>query len=114
MTDGLKGMETALVGFAQTGKLDFKSLIDSMIADLIRFQIRAAILGPLSKSFASLFSGDGTGTGVGDAGGLETGLFGTFGGDTGGGGFSFEAAGARHGGVFQVPGGYGTVVTRAR
>jgi len=48
--DSTKGMEDALTQFALTGKLSFKSLIDSMIEDLIRFQIRqqeAKLIGGL-------------------------------------------------------------------
>lgn len=43
VTNSFKNAEDALVSFVQTGKLDFKGLIDSMIADLIRLQIRSAI-----------------------------------------------------------------------
>lgn len=39
--------EDALVSFVTTGKLDFKSLIDGMLADLARLALRKAILGPL-------------------------------------------------------------------
>jgi lambda family phage tail tape measure protein len=38
--DSTKGMEDALTQLALTGKLSFKSLIDSMIEDLVRFEIR--------------------------------------------------------------------------
>lgn len=36
-----QGMADAIVTFAQTGKLSFKGLIDSMLVDLIRFELRA-------------------------------------------------------------------------
>ncbi len=35
-TNAFKGMEDALVSFVTTGKLDFKAMVDSMIADLVR------------------------------------------------------------------------------
>jgi len=44
-TNAFKSMEDALVSFIQTGKIDFKSLADSIIADLIRIQVRKAIAG---------------------------------------------------------------------
>lgn len=43
-TNAFKGLEDSLVEFAQTGKLSFKSLADSIIADLIRIEIRAALV----------------------------------------------------------------------
>lgn len=44
------GMEDALVNFVKTGKLDFKSLADSIISDLIRIQIRQNVTGPLANA----------------------------------------------------------------
>jgi lambda family phage tail tape measure protein len=38
--DSVGGMTDALVKFAETGKLSFKSLIDTMINDLIRFEVQ--------------------------------------------------------------------------
>jgi lambda family phage tail tape measure protein len=48
MTDAFKGMEDALVSFTKTGKLDFKSLADGVIGDLIRIQIQQNVTGPLA------------------------------------------------------------------
>lgn len=45
-----QGMEDALVKFAQTGKLDFKSLADSIIADLIRIQVRQQMVSAMGGS----------------------------------------------------------------
>lgn len=58
-----QGMEDAVVKFAQTGKLDFRSLADSIIADLIRIQIKAAATeimgssGGLMDFIGGLFGG---------------------------------------------------------
>jgi len=45
--NAFKKAEDALVSFVQTGKLDFKDLIDSLIADLIRLSLRQRIIAPL-------------------------------------------------------------------
>lgn len=42
------GLEDALVQFTQTGKLDFKSLISSINADIARIAIKESITGPLA------------------------------------------------------------------
>ena len=49
-----KGMEDAMVKFVMTGKLNFKDLANSIIADLTRMLVRAAITKPL---FGFLFPG---------------------------------------------------------
>jgi tape measure domain-containing protein len=51
--DAFSNMEDALVSFVQTGKLDFTSLANSIIADLIRMQIQASITGPLSSAISA-------------------------------------------------------------
>lgn len=48
-----KGMEDALVGFVTTGKLDFKSLANSIIADMVRIQIQQSITSPLAQGMNS-------------------------------------------------------------
>ena len=49
-----KGMEDAMVKFVMTGKLNFKDLANSIISDLTRMLVRAAITKPL---FGFLFPG---------------------------------------------------------
>ncbi|TGY86042.1 phage tail tape measure protein, partial [Marinicauda algicola] len=53
--------------FVTTGKLDFKALADSILADITRIAVRSAILGPLANALAG-------------GGGLLGGLFGSGGG----------------------------------
>lgn len=64
MTNAFRGMEDALVNFVKTGKLDFKSLADSIISDMIRMQIQQSITGPLSgilrTAISGLFGGGGS------------------------------------------------------
>jgi lambda family phage tail tape measure protein len=52
----LKGMEDNLVSFVQHGKLDFASLRDSIIADLIRIQIQSTMTGPFALFMKTLMS----------------------------------------------------------
>jgi hypothetical protein len=54
----IKGMEDAILDFVMTGKSSFKELVNSIIADLIRIQIRKSLEGSfdfISSAFGSLF-----------------------------------------------------------
>lgn len=44
-TKAFQGMEDAIVNFAMTGKLSFSDMAKSIIADIIRIQIRASMVG---------------------------------------------------------------------
>jgi len=48
--DAFSGAEDALTNFVKTGKLDFKGLADSIITDLIRIQVREALVSSLSAA----------------------------------------------------------------
>lgn len=74
-TSAFQGLEDSLVEFSKTGKLNFKSLADSIIADLVRIQIKAQI--------SSLF-GNKSGDSGGGGGllGAAIGLIGSFFGGT--------------------------------
>lgn len=57
-----QGMEDALTSFAMTGKLNFKNMAESIIADLIRIQIRASMVQAMGGGsggglFSTLISG---------------------------------------------------------
>jgi len=71
-TDAFKGAEDALVTFVKTGKLDFQSLVDSMIEDLIRLGIQQAI----TAAIGGIGGGIGGGGGGGGIGGIVTSLIG--------------------------------------
>lgn len=62
LTSSFRNAEDALVSFAASGKLNFRGLIDSMIADLARLSARAA----MSQVFGAIGSALGFG-GVSDA-----------------------------------------------
>lgn len=70
-TSVLTGMEDALVQFAQTGKLNFNDMANSIIADLIRIQARAAITGLLGNVMGGLFGGAAGAAGGNAAGGMS-------------------------------------------
>lgn len=64
--NAFRGMEDALVQFAMTGKLNFNSLANSIIADIIRMQARAAVAGFanfLGQAIGNLIGGSVSGTG---------------------------------------------------
>ena len=67
-TSALYGMEDAMANFVKTGKLDFSSLADSIISDLVRIETRKAIAGIASSSIfgtiSSLFTGTNSKGGV--------------------------------------------------
>jgi lambda family phage tail tape measure protein len=53
------GAENALVGFISTGKLEFRSLADSILVDLARTTVRQTITAPLAGALRSAFAGGG-------------------------------------------------------
>ena len=59
--NAFRSMEDALTRFVMTGKLDFRSLADSIIADLVRIQIQRAITLPLANWLGSVIPGMGGG-----------------------------------------------------
>ncbi|NDC36153.1 MAG: hypothetical protein EBZ51_12475 [Synechococcaceae bacterium WB9_2_112] len=63
--NAFRSMEDALTRFVMTGKLDFRSLADSIIADLVRIQIQRAIALPLANWLGSVIPGMGGGTAAG-------------------------------------------------
>ena len=61
LTGAFKSAESAFNNFIKTGKLDFKSLASSILADLAMIALKKNVLGPianwLSGSFGSVFAG---------------------------------------------------------
>jgi lambda family phage tail tape measure protein len=57
LMNAFRGAEDALVSFVQTGKVDFKKLIDSMIADLIRLAVRQQIMSFAVNALGGMATG---------------------------------------------------------
>lgn len=55
VSKSFKGMEDALTNFVMTGKLDFSSLANSIISDMVRMEIRKSITGPMATTALSMF-----------------------------------------------------------
>ena len=53
VTNAFQKMEDALVTFVTTGKLEIKSLVQSIISDLARLAIQQTIMQPLTNAFKS-------------------------------------------------------------
>ena len=57
VVNSLQGLEDQLTAFVTTGKANFKELAASILKDLARIAIRAAIIGPIVKALGGLFPG---------------------------------------------------------
>jgi lambda family phage tail tape measure protein len=55
VVSGLKGLEDQLTAFVTTGKANFKELAASILSDLARIALRAAIIQPIVKALGGLF-----------------------------------------------------------
>jgi lambda family phage tail tape measure protein len=74
-TDAFKGIEDALVKFAQTGKLNFADLANAIEADLLRIAVRQAIIAPLLGLAGSFFSPTAGLAGNSAGGGLSSAVY---------------------------------------
>lgn len=66
-SSAFKGMEDGLVNFAMTGKLNFGDFAKSVIADLIRIQVRAQMSGLFQMGLTALAGAASGGAGAADA-----------------------------------------------
>ncbi|MGI3212573.1 phage tail tape measure C-terminal domain-containing protein [Roseovarius tibetensis] len=65
-----KGAEDALVAFVTKGRMDFRALADSIMADITRIAVRSAITGPLANWVSGLGGGGSLLAGIFHSGGL--------------------------------------------
>ena len=70
------GMADAFTQFVMTGKLSFKDMANSIIADLMRITVKSMILGPIANAIGgalgSLFNGTGQGMSFSGTGAAES------------------------------------------
>jgi hypothetical protein len=59
LVGAFQSAENAVGDFVKTGKLDFSSLVTSMIADLAKLAARRFILGPIADALSGAFGGAG-------------------------------------------------------
>jgi lambda family phage tail tape measure protein len=63
-TKATQGMEDAIVGFAKTGKFEFRSFVNSMLEELLRSQVRQMMAGIFNIGSMGGASGSGGGGGL--------------------------------------------------
>jgi lambda family phage tail tape measure protein len=61
-TSAFGGLEDALTDFIATGKGDFKSLANSILADIARIAVKQSITGPLASALSGAMGGGGFGS----------------------------------------------------
>lgn len=71
-TKAFGGMEDAIVGFAKTGKFEWKSFVSSMLEELLRSQIQS-LFGNMMKSMSGSMNSAASSTSGATAGGSEGG-----------------------------------------
>jgi hypothetical protein len=70
LVGAFRSAETAFRDFVKTGKLDFKSLISSILADLALLAFKRGVLGPIANALAGVFGGGGLFAGIFHNGGM--------------------------------------------
>lgn len=70
LSSAFSGAESAFRSFVETGKLDFKGLVRSILADLAVLAFKKAVLGPLANALGGVFGGGTTMAGVSHNGGM--------------------------------------------
>ena len=60
LSSAFSGAESAFRSFVETGKLDFKGLVRSILADLAVLAFKNAVLGPIANALAGAFGGGGS------------------------------------------------------
>ena len=71
LSSAFSGAESAFRSFVETGKLDFKGLVRSILADLAVLAFKNAVLGPIANALSGAFGGGGTvAAAVSHAGGM--------------------------------------------
>src|SRR5690606_9177836 len=69
-TNAFNGMEGALTGFVMNGKSGFRDFAESVIADLLRIQLRAAVLQIFGSALGANANLSSAIAGVGNAGSM--------------------------------------------
>jgi hypothetical protein len=71
LSSAFSGAESAFRSFVETGKLDFKGLVRSILADLAVLAFKNAVLGPIANALSGAFGGGGSvAAAVSHAGGM--------------------------------------------
>ncbi len=71
LSSAFSGAESAFRSFVETGKLDFKGLVRSILADLAVLAFKNAVLGPIASALSGAFGGGGSvAAAVSHAGGM--------------------------------------------